>query len=524
VKILYISLEFSTWQGARSLSYSGQLGLEEGFEANNLEYLTIPAIQGIPAHFPASWLSHVKRICDGRTFDQVWIELVHTEPGEELLEWLVTVAPVRIGLILESLEFDEEIYTLHPPLRNRKAVVDSRLRFMTHALAVDEADVDVLNRTGRIKALWWPQAIPERYISEQPATTTGSKAIFGGASYAWRQRILDFPSLSPLLEKMPSPESSTGYPALFDEISRLSLATLNSAQQVDGPMLSAFLTALRTIRRECFGLWLKNLGSGCAVVNLPGYIKSYPGRVVEGMATGRPIISAEVPDRPRTKALFKHGEEILLFPQDRPDILEQHIRKLHNEPDFARQLAANARATLWRFHTMEKRVRQILDWVQSGIEPCYHESSAKMDLHEALQCFAAVFSPSRPVSQHQPLPDGADLAFYSGMISAALERRDTAEAQRILEQIVHLEPQLSELLMSLCIATGFIDKAAAYNLIAIANAKPNVEILLAGCEIAAQQNNPASGYSFLKEAFRLNPSAGQLDRLLKYDFKRDRLP
>lgn len=520
MNILYIPLEFSTWNAARSWSYSAQLGLEEGFTAHNLDCLTIPAIQGIPSHFPASWLSHARRLCAGRCFDQVWIELVHTDPGEEFLEWLVAIAPVRIALIPESLEFDEEIYHLHPPLRNRKAVVDSRLRFMTHALAVDEEDTDRLNDSGLVKALWWPQAVPERYIC-QPSAVAAEQAIFGGAAYSWRQQILDYPSLSTLLKKMPSPENGTNYPALFDAVNRISLSALNSGMNADETILTVYLSVLRGIRQECFSLWLKRLGSGCAVVNLPGYIKSYPGRVIEGMAAGRPVISSEVPDRQRTKDLFRDGEEILLFPQDRPDILERHIIKLRNEPIFAQQLTEHARTKMWRFHTMEKRIAQVLLWIRTGTEPCYHEQTDNTGLDDALREWQAAYSAFGQITIAQAARECTDLCSYTQIVSTALERQDIDRAIHLIEQVVHLEPQFSDMLMTLYSTNNDLAKAAGYSLVAMTNREPNIDLLIAACEIAVSQNNHPAGIAFLKEALRLNPTEEQLGRLLKFNFVRE---
>jgi Glycosyl transferases group 1 len=522
LKILYIFLDFSTWKSARSWSYSAQLGLEEGFAANKVEFLTIPAIHGISAQFPASWLFHAKQICSGKQFDQVWIEMVHTDPGDEFLEWLATIAPVRVALLPESLEFDEKIYTLHPPLRHRKAAVDSRLRFMTHALAVDEADAEELNSKGTVKAIWWPQAVPERYIAAQAKASGLTEALFGGASYAWRQNILDYPSLGTLLKRIPSPESGTTYPALFDTVNRQCMATLNRSTSVDESMLAVYTNALRAIRRDCFELWLEKLSAGSAIVNLPGYLQSYPGRVTEGMATGRAVISAEVPDRPRTKELFKNGEEILLFPQDRPDILEKQILQLQNEPAFASYISDNARTKLWRFHTMEKRIAQILNWIKTGQEPCYSGLDDGEFAKEALGRFQSLFPAACMSSCELSSSDTTELEEISRMVSSAIEQRDIPAAIVLLNRAIHLEPLFSEMLTTLCLAIGDTDRAAMYNLVAIANNPPGVEVLINACEIAAKQGNNAAGTGFIKEAFRLSPSAEQYDRLLKFNFKGDR--
>lgn len=521
LNILYISLEFSTWLGARSLSYSAQLGLEEGFDANNIDYLTIPAIQGIPWHFPASWLSRAKRICAGKHFDQVWVELVHTELDPEFLEWLASLAPVRVGLILESLKFDEEMYDLHPPLRNRMTVVYTRLRYMTHALAVDEVDADTINNAGQTKALWWPQAVPERWIRARPETASTDCALFGGAAYTWRQRIMNHPSLVALLTKMPSPENATMYPALFDAVNRHCMAALNTNRPVDDTMLADYLSVLRGIRQECFSLWLKNLGTGCAIVNLPGYIKAYPGRVVEGMAAGRPIISAEVPERPRTKALFQDGADMLLFPHTHPEMLEKHIIELRNNPERALQLADNARSKLWRFHTMEKRIAQVQCWIQTGIEPCYHEEVPNGRLYDSVQKFCDAFAVAVPIEVSQAVSADTDLQEYARLVGSVLEQRNIEKAIVMLERAVHLEPHFSEMLMSLCSTINNIDQAALYSLVAIANNKPDVELLLAACVIAERQKNHAAGNAFMKEALRRNPSEGQYEKLLQFDFREE---
>ena len=49
------------------------------------------------------------------------------------------------------------------------------------------------------------------------------------------------------------------------------------------------------------------------VVDLPRSVGIYLGRVVEAMASGRPMAAWDVPGRPRNRALFEDGAEILLF-------------------------------------------------------------------------------------------------------------------------------------------------------------------------------------------------------------------
>jgi glycosyltransferase involved in cell wall biosynthesis len=98
-------------------------------------------------------------------------------------------------------------------------------------------------------------------------------------------------------------------------------------------------------------------------------VRAYPGRVIEGMASGRPVISWEIPNRPKNRALFKEGEEIFIFSE--PYQLAAQIRKIIEDPEFAEKISSNARLNLLRYHTIEKRVGQILAWIETGVEPPY---------------------------------------------------------------------------------------------------------------------------------------------------------
>ena len=44
LRVLYIPLEFKTWQNASHFPYPSNFAFEEGFAANGVEYLTIPAL------------------------------------------------------------------------------------------------------------------------------------------------------------------------------------------------------------------------------------------------------------------------------------------------------------------------------------------------------------------------------------------------------------------------------------------------------------------------------------------------
>ena len=194
-------------------------------------------------------------------------------------------------------------------------------------------------------------------------------AVFSGGVYGGRAEWLASPALAGLLRHLPSPEAGTTDPFKFDMLHaalRMTLAArLPGADHID----RLHLNTLRVLRRRIYERWLRSLRTGCAVVNLPHFVKGYASRVVEGMASGRPVISWEVPDRPLNRALFEDGREILLFNGDGPARLADHIRKVRSDPGFAGRLATAAQEKVRGLHTLEIRVRQVLDWIERGTEP-----------------------------------------------------------------------------------------------------------------------------------------------------------
>ena len=360
LRVLLLITEFPRWAAARHWSYSVQLGLEEGLAAHDIDVFTIAS----------PWLGTVRDIIAGKRFDQVWADIVHSPLDRDLLEWLVGVAPVRVALIGESLEYTDSESLQSPLYGNRRRLVEERLQFCTHALAVDEHDVDNIGRCTSIAAMWWPQSIPAKYVSREAFPDGSSPATFCGSLYGDRGDWLCHPQLEPLLKERHSPETATLYPFAFDLLQYASRHM--GIEWLRNRVVSrAWLAVLRSIRRRCFRRWLRSLRQGGAVVNLPTLLKAYPGRVVESMAAGRPVVSWRVPNRPRTEALFAHGHEILLFSRENPDELADHLTRLASDRSFSHGIVEAARLKLLRFHTMERRTHEILMWIANGETPSY---------------------------------------------------------------------------------------------------------------------------------------------------------
>ena len=361
MKVLLLVNEFRTWYIGRHLSYSAQLGIEEGLCANgaDCQVLTTP------------WLPRILDSFRGRRFDQVWIAGRLDILAEQSLTRLAELAPIRLGLLSESTRYTAEECAISPGLKHRKHLIEKRLPYLTHIAACDETDADSINSQGAMPAIWWPQAVPERFITEGAAQPRRSTAIFCGNPYALRREYLRHPELGRVLVHVRSSEWTTVDPLIFTALHLPLLWPIRSAFETDHKVLDSYLSRLRSLRRRCFQRWLETLQSGRAVVNLPHFVKTYAGRVVESMAAGRPVISWEIPDRPRNKALFEDGSEVLLFAKNDPTQLVDQIKRVLSDQNLSRKLVVNAQRKLRRFHTLEVRVRQILDWLNCGRSPQY---------------------------------------------------------------------------------------------------------------------------------------------------------
>ncbi len=409
LKILLLMLEFPRWKQARSWSYASGLGIEEGLDAHGVQYLTITT----------PWFDRAYELCAGQQFDQVWLDIGrHDRLDKRWLEWIATLAPVRVGLIAESIFCHSEEAIIPPQFLKWQQNVLQRLKYVTHVLACDEKDVDHLNALDSVPAMWWPMCVPARTLRLANNGIGNDYAVFYGTIYPKRAKWLINPDLEKWLEdlpsgdngmtpsllskavyrlleqlmkgrsscsvwlkhpelreifvNLPSPERGTVYPLLFNGLHLTARAYNWSGLPGCQNVLPRYLSMLRLIRRTCYARWLRALEVGCAVVNLPHYVKTYAGRVVEGMAAGRPVISWEIPDRPRNKAIFEHGREILLFQANDPVQLAAHIQRILHDPDLRTRLVTNAFQKMRQFHTWDIRIGQILRWVDTGEPPRFY--------------------------------------------------------------------------------------------------------------------------------------------------------
>jgi GT2 family glycosyltransferase len=390
---LLLQLEFPTWATARPWTYSANFAVQEGLTANGIDCVTVPIIVDQACSSPASWVCHAKRFLAGRRFDQVWLWLVHTPFDVATLEWVATLAPVRVGVLMESLRYDAEDYAWAPQLKDRPARLEAQLPYLTHVLAPDELDAADLNARGLANALWWPPMVPERFVIKPSGPPTKRHAVFHGTPYGRRQSWVTNASLTERLRCEKPVYPPTKNQQLFDQLQQTAAQFVRESQAVTETSLQDYVQALQKIRLAEFTEWMAQLPQWPAIVNLPSLAKFYGGRVLEGMAAGRPIISWNIPDHPRNLALFTPEQDMLLFHPDDPAALGQQIARVQNDPELAESLARNAQDRVRRYHTAERRLHDTLTWLSTGTEPLYGTAEVNL-LHQSSEGHTPGFSPA----------------------------------------------------------------------------------------------------------------------------------
>lgn len=370
-RVLLIQLDFQTWTTARPWSYSAAFGVQEGLSANGIECVTVPAIAENLCSSPDSWVYHAKTALAGQRFDQVWVWLVHTPLDAATLEWVAGLAPIRVGVLMESLRYDDQDYAWAPQLKSRHGRLDAQLPYLTHVLAPDERDAADLSARSSATVLWWPPMVPERYITAPPGEPSQRQAVFHGTPYGRRQGWVNHAALQQRLTFAKPAHPPTRNQVLFDHVQQTAAQYLREGRPVTAVDMADYVRSLKNVRLGEFNEWMAQLPQWPAIVNLPSLAKFYGGRVFESMAAGRPVISWHIPDCPNNLGLFQEGSEILLFNPDDPGKLAREIDRILHDRPFADSVARSAQDKLRRFHTAERRLQQTLQWLECGTVPDY---------------------------------------------------------------------------------------------------------------------------------------------------------
>jgi glycosyltransferase involved in cell wall biosynthesis len=371
MKILYVQHDMLVWASARQWSYTTHMAYVEGLRAAGHDVLVL---------FTSCWPLAQKVVGDHR-FDQVWINDVTHSLGvrpaweappsltEDDFAWLASLAPVRVGIVMETLHYDPADYAEVPELGRRVPLMQRIvLPHVTHFTVVDENDVRHVENMGA-QAVWTPAHVPLRFF-RRSAPDVSRPAVFIGSGYQRRAKYLTSPRLACLLEFRASGEHRTDIPSMFDQLNGPVRQAL-----LGGPYRQAdhehFVATIQQVRAKLFDLYLDGLSSSLATVNLPSFVKTYAGRVAESMAIGQPVVTWRIPNHPQTALLFREDEHILFFDGDDPDRLAVGLERLRSEPGLADRIGARSLANARSHHTSEHRVAQIVEWTETGIVPRY---------------------------------------------------------------------------------------------------------------------------------------------------------
>lgn len=334
MKILHLPLEFPRFYSARKFSYPLGIGMVEGFK--NITHVTIPALYNIP-----SQLSDIKAIISDQKFDQVWLEVVHSQMSDELLTFLAEIAPIRVGFIVESLTIDpKEFISNQIGTQRRIDNTYQKLPYLTHIVVTDERDLRACNHP----AMLGLASVPERLV--KVPNSTSDNAIFYGTLYGDRDVLIK--NLEYQLNiNPPSAEDKTSLPQMFD---KLFTNKYESYQH--------FYNQWYDIRQTLYSIWINHLNvlPGCAIVNPPHRTAVLSSRVIEGMAAGKPVVSPLMGNGVDT--LFEDGINIINYSEEF-ELLDCLITLAANSK-LRFNIAEAARVNILENHTTEVRVEQIL--------------------------------------------------------------------------------------------------------------------------------------------------------------------
>lgn len=353
MKILYLPLEFPNWYSAKKLTYSVGVGMCEG---TNIDFTVVPAM-----YTNNIWLNYLPQITAGQEYDQVWFEVVHSDMDEKVLQFIKTLAKIRVGFVIESL-------TIHPDefknnqvgTQKRVDNVKKKLPFMTHAVVADQRDTNAFEG---IKTHWGISSVPESVVKDINIESTNDlRFTFYGTVYGDRQDWVDRMGSKLIVNPQGDLENASGLPARYEELFRSSYMNMQNKQTIPIGDYGKFESEWRTLRSRMYSNWMDIVYQfpGCGVVNLPHRTQVLSSRVIESMAAGKVVFSPRMNNG--ADFLFKNGREILLY-----DSIEQ-LGDIMNEltTDKAYFIANNAREKVLADFTITKLIVRILEF--TGIE------------------------------------------------------------------------------------------------------------------------------------------------------------
>lgn len=350
-RILFVPLEMALWVAARGWTYSANLAYARALAAQGHE-VTVLNTEAI---------KYRDLIPGGGKYDQVWTHVHFRHATDHYYrEWLTESAPIRVGLAGESCYYAPEEVVGSPWYLEQTRAWRDWMPFLTHCAFVAPGDLEPAKRevaksgNKALEVALWRQAVPQKMVRKVRPPKV-DKGIFVGAAYPPRDAWIEDPRLKDLLVKPFAPEG----PALeraFNRTHPYLHGWMRSVGSFGALALKLYARRLEKIRRKATDAFIGAVGEGVCVVNLPSMVKAYSGRVIEGMASGRPVVTWKPEgDDELDDCVVHYGDSV--------EELAEAIRLLRDHPDMAAEIAERARERVLAEHTVEKRAADLVRWV-----------------------------------------------------------------------------------------------------------------------------------------------------------------
>jgi hypothetical protein len=201
---------------------------------------------------------------------------------------------------------------------------ESALEAFSHFAHCDEKDASFFESQG-VPAIWLPQCVDHHHFHPpKPGIMREPLVYFRGKvdeSHGYQQRrvILDF-----LRE---------------EKIAAISDSEISPQQLMEDYRTYAF------------------------AINLPGNFGGYNVRTFEALASGSVLLQYLPEDRPRNNALFEDRRHLFSFNYRNPKEVAALVREIRAHPDEAQRIAEAGRQECLARHTIEVRIRQLIEFV-----------------------------------------------------------------------------------------------------------------------------------------------------------------
>ena len=355
MNILLIPLEFPKWFSAKKMTYSVGVGLSEGFP-KDIDVTVVPTFYN-----SGMWLQYLHQIVAGQKFDSIWLEVVHSKMPLEILEYIKSLADIRVGFIIESLTIHPDEYVSNSEgTKQREENLKAKLPFLTHVVVTDERDLSFF----KIPAMFDIASVPENSIDPNvniKALETG-KVMFYGTPYGQRQSWINALGDKLLLNPQGNLEEETGLPTQYEQITTSAFNNMNRKESIPIGYYKKFCDEWMNTRKKMYYNWMNILWGieSYGVLNLPHRTKVLSSRVVEAMAAGKIVFSPRMHNG--ADFLFNNGENILYY-----DSLEELLDLIDNI-DYADKymIGQNAINTVLESFTTERLVGRVLKFVEEN--------------------------------------------------------------------------------------------------------------------------------------------------------------